>query len=293
MSLIVTIIIPVYRDWAKLETCLHALHNQSYSQDNYEIIIVNNEPDASVLFDMSKFPKAVLIHEPKPGSYAARNAGLKAAKGEIIGFTDSDCTPDKDWIKNAVNYLNQHKNISRLAGPVEIIQKAVEPTILEKYNMLYAFPQVWLINNGGGSVTANLFAYKTIFDVIGGFNDKLMSMEDKMWGMKAEAAGFRIAYVENVLVRHPSRNLKELIKKEKRHAGALVNGTTKHPSILYLELIYDARPRISGLRFMFGKSKDRSLLERLTIPFLRHYLLLRRKYEIIQIYLGKKNSSRV
>jgi GT2 family glycosyltransferase len=289
----VTIIIPAYQDWKRLRLCLDALEQQTYPQENFEIIVVNNDPGDSIPAGFSFSENLIIIDEVKPGSYAARNSALKIAKGGIIGFTDSDCIPDKDWIKNAVNFLQENNLYTRVGGPVQIILKSNSPTVIERYNQKYSFPQKWLINHGGGSVTANLFVYKSVFDEVGIFDESLMSMGDKYWGIKAEAAGFKIAYVENVIVHHPPRNLQELIKKEKRHAGAAILSKTKHPIQLYLDFLYECRPRLSGIKFMLGRGKDKRLIDRFTLPFLRHYLMLIRKYESIKIILEKKKPSRI
>lgn len=289
----VSILIPTYRQWADMKTCIAALDNQTYPKDKFEVIIINNCPEDVLPSDMVLGDQYKVIAEAKPGSYAARNTGLTIAKGEIIGFTDSDCTPDKNWIKNAVDYLMAQKEYTRVAGPVKIIQNSARPTVIEKYNELYAFPQKWLIENGGGSVTANLFTYQYVFDAVGPFDASLMSMGDKYWGMKAQAGGFKIAYVENVIVHHPPRNLKELISKEKRHAGAITKKLSKKRWQLYLSFLYEFRPRLSGIRFMLGRRRDVRPIDRITIPLLRHYLLLVRGYEAIQINLGKKTAQRV
>ena len=72
----------------------------------------------------------------------------------------------------------------------------------------------------GTCVTANLFVYKYLFDKVGYFDEKLMSTGDWKWAKQAGKAGYKIEYVENVIVRHPARNLSELAKKERRLGGA-------------------------------------------------------------------------
>lgn len=287
--LMVSVIIPTYNEWESLGRCLGALEKQTFPKNDFEIIVVNNDPSCPLPNGMVLPANGRLITEAKPGSYAARNAGLKIAKGEIIGFTDSDCLPDKDWIKNAVEFLSLNQEFARVGGKISIPQKSAQPTVLEKYNQIYGFPQKWLIMHGGGSVTANLFAYKYIFDKVGGFSDDLMSMGDKYWGIKAQQAGFRIAYVENVRVTHPARSLAQLVKKEKRHGGAVTHGPMSRPLRLYLDFLLEFRPRASGVRYMFGRdrNKDRRLIDRVTIPFLRHYLILVRAYERLKVQLGK------
>ena len=289
----VTIIIPTYNDWDRLAVCLDALDKQSYPKELYEVIVVNNNPEKGIPAGFQLSTNVLVIHEKKVGSYAARNSGLKLAKGEIIGFTDADCTPDKSWIENGIDFLMKHETFMRVAGPVSITQKSVRPTVIEKYNQIYSFPQEWLIGNGGGSVTANLFVRKSVFEIVGGFDETVLSMGDKLWGMKAQVAGFPIGYADNVIVFHPARNLKELIGKEKRHGGAISNTLPSEPVKLYLRFLYECRPRLSGVRFMLGRRKDLRIIDRITLPFLRHFLILVRIYESIKIRLGRKSPSRV
>jgi glycosyltransferase involved in cell wall biosynthesis len=286
MKKFVSVIIPVFRDWYTLNNCLSALSKQTYNLNDFEIIIVNNDPNEQVPDYMRLTSNNIVVVEEKPGSYAARNKGLTIARGEIIGFTDSDCIPDKDWIKNAVSFLNENKSFSRVAGPVQIILKSTQPTIIEKYNQLFAFPQTWLINNGGGSVTANLFVYKSVFEDIGGFDDTLMSMGDKFWGMKAEAAGYKIAYDERVIVYHPPRTLSELIKKEKRHGGVVTNLNQDNKLNYFLDYLFEFRPRLTGIKYMLGRRKR--LKDRIIIPLLRHFLILIRARERLKVQFGKK-----
>lgn len=283
----VSIIIPTYREWDLLAKCIKALEGQTYPKESYEVIIVNNDPGDIIpehFFIPGNFK---VIDERKPGSYAARNTALKVARGEIIGFTDADCIPDENWISNAVDYLTENTSCDRVAGCIQIIQKSARASVIEKYNQLYAFPQEWLIANGGGSVTANLFAHRYVFDKVGGFDEALMSMGDKFWGMKAQKSGYNIHYVESVIVHHPARNLAQLIKKEKRHGGAVIKDPNKKPLQLFLSFIYQFRPRISGLKFLIGRRTGVNLFDRLAIPLLRHYLLLVRSYEALRVQLGK------
>lgn len=286
--MIVSVIIPIYKDWEGLQGCLKALNEQSFNSADFEVIIVNNDVDDTIKSTLS-FPKNyVLTTESKPGSYAARNAGLKMAKGDIIGFTDSDCVPDKDWIKNAVNHLLANPLCSRVAGNVSIQPTSSKPSIVDNYNRVYSFPQKWLVKNGGGSVTANLFTYRHVFEKVGYFDENLLSMGDKSWGMLAQKAGYRIDYVSNVIVYHPARSLKELIKKERRHGGAVAIKPGKNKWTRLIHFLFEFRPRISGFTFLFSKTQELRLIDRLAIPLLRHYLILVRAYEKFRVHGGKK-----
>ncbi len=65
---------------------------------------------------VSHFGQARMIHEPLPGSYAARNQGLSQARGNIVAFTDADCIPNPDWIEKGVRTLQKFPECGLVAG---------------------------------------------------------------------------------------------------------------------------------------------------------------------------------
>ncbi len=290
-SILVSIIIPTYYDWARLTLCLKALAGQSFAQEQFEIIVVNNDPADQTPAGFECAANCQIISEAKPGSYAARNAALKLAKGKIIGFTDSDCIPDKDWIKNAVNYFDTNSLCSRIAGKISIFFQGATPTKAELYDSLYAFNQKEYVINSGTSVTANLFTYKYIFDKVGYFKEDLMSGGDFSWGTTAQENGYNIHYAENVIVYHPGRQtLQELIKKEKRIGGAqaifLKNNGNKVSNFLYF--LRELRPRLTTIRSLYRNSDGLSFSDKFYMYMFRQYLLSVRAYEKFRVQNGKK-----
>ena len=103
----VSVIIPVYNDSARVKICLEALEKQTYPQNLYEVIVVDNASDEypAIKDVVCQFSQAIAAYESRPGSYAARNKGISLAKGDIIAFTDADCIPAKNWIEKGVANL--------------------------------------------------------------------------------------------------------------------------------------------------------------------------------------------
>lgn len=290
---LVSIIIPTYNDWHRLSLCLKALDGQSLDQNDFEIIVVNNNPNDKIPDNYFVPANCTVLVERKPGSYAARNAALKIAKGEIVGFTDSDCIPDKDWVLNACNYLNNNPQCKRVAGRVKVFSEAAKPNRAELYDKLYAFNQKGYVSADGTSVTANLFTYKYLFDQIGLFDEKLMSGGDYKWGTVAQSAGFKIDYVEPVLVHHPARaSLEELMKKEKRVGGgqAIFLKKNKHRLHEVLAFIYELRPRLGELKFILKSKEELSLMDKLNVFLIRQNLLAVRAYEKLRVQMGKQSN---
>ena len=89
---LISVIIPVYKTANYLPRCLDSVLSQTYT--NLEIILVDDgSPDNSgnICDEYAKRDnRIVVIHQMNQGVSAARNAGLKIAKGDYIGFIDSD-----------------------------------------------------------------------------------------------------------------------------------------------------------------------------------------------------------
>jgi glycosyltransferase involved in cell wall biosynthesis len=94
-----SIIVPVYNTAAYLESCIAALRRQDYPSEDYEILMVDNNStdDSAAILARAEGIKA--LHEPKQGSYAARNCALREAQGTLLAFTDSDCMPEPGWLR--------------------------------------------------------------------------------------------------------------------------------------------------------------------------------------------------
>lgn len=87
-----SIIIPVYQAEKYLRDCLSSVLNQSF--ENFELILIDDgstDESASICDEYAKNDSRILvIHQENKGQSAARNKGLKLAKGEFVGFIDND-----------------------------------------------------------------------------------------------------------------------------------------------------------------------------------------------------------
>ena len=111
----ISVVVPVYNSETYIEDCITALLSQNYPADHYEIIMVdNNSKDCSPDI-IKRYPDIKYLKRNKQGSYAARNKGILHAKGEIIAFTDADCAPSVDWLRN-IEDVFRHPEISVILG---------------------------------------------------------------------------------------------------------------------------------------------------------------------------------
>ena len=90
----ISIIVPMYNVAPFIEECLHSLWNQDLSEDEYEVVIINDgSADESLTLAQAicaQHSNVQLISQENKGLSEARNAGLAKARGEYIWFVDAD-----------------------------------------------------------------------------------------------------------------------------------------------------------------------------------------------------------
>jgi glycosyltransferase involved in cell wall biosynthesis len=98
MTVRASIVVPVYNGGPDLEACLVALTRQSLPATDYEVIVVDDgSTDGSAT--LAERHGVRVIRQRQQGAPAARNAGLRAACGAWVAFTDADCVPSRRWLE--------------------------------------------------------------------------------------------------------------------------------------------------------------------------------------------------
>jgi len=207
----VSVIVPVYNNKKQLQCCLQALQDQTYDKSLFEVIVVDNNSTEELKSVLDKFSDARLIFEAESGSYAARNKGITVARGEVFAFTDSDCIPNSRWIENGIKSL-EFGQIDLVGGKI-VFLFSPQKTTAEVFDSITALQVKKNIETRQLTVTANLFAYKYVFDAIGLFDASLRSGGDFKWTKKATEAGFKLVYAPKAEILHPARDFRSLLKK--------------------------------------------------------------------------------
>ena len=215
---LVSVIIPVKDDAERLQACLSALAAQTF-EGPVEVIVVDNGSADPPVAAVAPHAAARLLEEHGPSSYAARNRGAEAARGEILAFTDSDCLPDPDWLRNGVSRVLASPRDCFVGGRIDTFPAVTgQPSAVEVYEMAHAFPQHLYVESGFAA-TANLLVARHVFSRVGGFDVELTSGGDMEWGQRARAAGVVPVYAPDVRVAHPARRtLRQLLQKLGRTA---------------------------------------------------------------------------
>jgi glycosyltransferase involved in cell wall biosynthesis len=177
----VSVIVPTYRDWDRLALLIASLAAQDWPADRLEVIVVNNDPDEAPPATLQLPANARILTEASKGSYAARNAGLAEARGEIVLFTDSDCVADTGWVREAVAFLEGRPGRSgaSAAGSMSRERHAGDRG---RYEAAFAFPQEKYVA-AGWAPTANMGTWAHVLEAVGPFDAAHYSGGDKEWGL--------------------------------------------------------------------------------------------------------------
>ena len=106
-----SVIVPVYKVEKYIHKCVDSILNQSFK--DFELILVDDgSPDqcGKICDEYAKKDARVrVIHKENGGQSCARNRGLDIAKGEIIGFVDSDDDIEVNMYKNLIDFMDREE----------------------------------------------------------------------------------------------------------------------------------------------------------------------------------------
>lgn len=122
-SVLISIVVPIYKVEAYIHKCIHSLINQTMS--NIEIILVDDGspdrcPDICEEY-AAKDKRIKVIHKVNGGPSDARNAGVKAAVGEYILFVDGDDYLELDACLRLYKYTGGKPDI--VTGAARVVEK--------------------------------------------------------------------------------------------------------------------------------------------------------------------------
>jgi glycosyltransferase involved in cell wall biosynthesis len=193
---LISVVVPTRDRPDQLERCLASLERQTVSE-LIEVIVVDDGSSnrAAVEEAVAGRPRARLVRQAGAGPAAARNSGVRAARGTYICLTDDDCEPRAEWAERLAASLKGGAAAAGvtlsgsprdpLAEASELIAGALSPAENGEEGLAFA-PS----NNLG--CRAELLAalpFDETFPVAAG--------EDRDWCARLRAAG-------HVLVREPA-----------------------------------------------------------------------------------------
>lgn len=206
----VSVVVPVYNGEKDISLCLEFLLSLNYPKNKFEIIVVDNNSTDRTTEIVRQFPVKLLEEKQIQSSYAARNKGIREAKGELIAFTDADCIVDKNWLRELVERGFGNNLEKETGGCGGKILSYKPQTIVEKYyenRKLYSQKNQILgkYDSFPSLITCNAIYRKKVFEELGLFDTSFISGGDKDFSWRVSLAGYKILYVPSAIVYHRHR----------------------------------------------------------------------------------------
>ena len=130
----ISVIIPFRNESKYIEACINAVIEQDFPQDQYEIIMVNNNSTDRSVEIVENYPSIKLYHQPIQGNAITRNLGLAHATGSLIAFVDSDTVPAKDWLRNNEKAMRD-SSVNLIVGRLEFKSAGLPLKLVEMYEL--------------------------------------------------------------------------------------------------------------------------------------------------------------
>jgi len=202
-----SIIVPTHERPAALERCLAALVRLDYPPARFEVIVIDDGSQTDPGEAVARFKNDLaitLLLQPRKGPAAARNAGARKARGELLAFTDDDCEPDPGWLRALAARFTAEgpqafggRTINAL--PDNLYSEASQALVDDLYAGYGAQPP------GARFFTSNNMAVPAEpFHAVGGFDPAFSSPagEDRDFSERWLLRGSRLVHVPEALVRH-------------------------------------------------------------------------------------------
>ena len=268
----VSVVIPAYNAEKTIAACLDSLMKQDYSGD-YEVLVVDDGSADSTPDIVSGYERVRLIKQANAGPAAARNKGAAAAKGEIILFTDSDCVPEGNWIKEMVNPFKDNRDVVGVKGRYRTKQREATARFVQfeyedKYRYMQKDKYIDFIDTYSAGFKREIFlemrGYDTEFPVA--------CAEDVELSFRLSKKGYKMIFNPNAVVYHihPAR-LKDYLRKKYKFAYWRIVAVKKNPE----KIIKDSHtPQIMKLQVLFPPAVLGSALLAIAYNSLMYFSLL-------------------
>jgi len=226
-----SIVIPAYNAARTLQRTLAACKRQRWQGKPVEIVVVDDGSTDRT----AKIPEragARCMQQQNAGPAAARNTGWRAAQGDVICFTDSDCIPPADWVSRLLTVL-EAEGASGVGGSYDIANPGSVIAACIHDEITYRHARM------SGSVpflgTFNVCFRCQALEEIGGFDESFptASAEDNDLSYRLTEGGHELVFEPTIKVqhRHPER-LWQFLGQQFWRAYWRIKLYRKHPHMM-------------------------------------------------------------
>ena len=211
----VSVILPIRNEARHIDACLERLLQQDYPRELVEILVVDGRSDDGtrdvVKQVQARHPDAALrlLDNPQRTVPPALNAGIRAAKGEVIVRMDGHAVPAIDYLSACVAALGR-SGAANVGGAVEAEGTTPfgQAVALATQHPLGAGDAKYRVGGSPGDVDTVPFGAfrRELFEAVGLFDESLVRNQDYELNVRIRAAGQRIHFDPAIRVKYSPRN---------------------------------------------------------------------------------------
>lgn len=210
-----SVVIPAYQAAGVIGDCVRALTHQTVPRERYETIVADDgSADETAAISRQAGADEVLLCA-HGGPAAARNAGVEAARGEIVLFTDADCEPSPEWLERMTAPFADPQ-VMGVKGAYKTRQRGLIARLVQlefeiRYERMARLPQIDFVDGYAAAYRRALLIEHGGFDV----TFPIPSAEDVDLSFRLARAGHRLVFVPDAWVwhRHPASLRTYLVRK--------------------------------------------------------------------------------
>jgi len=227
----VSVVVPAYNAESTVGDCIASLLKLHYPPEQRELIVVDNASTDRTGTILSGYRQQInVLFEKKRGAAAARNTGLRHARGEAIAFIDADCIADPDWLGKVIQPLHA-PHVGVVGG--RILAQGI-PNHIEAFGDTIHDHNLsinkWKTPH---PMTANWASPRAALQKDGFFDERFLRAQDCDLSYRLVEAGYKLVYEEQAIVYHKNKNTRSgLFVEGYRHGFHSVQLNKKHRAFL-------------------------------------------------------------
>jgi glycosyltransferase involved in cell wall biosynthesis len=224
----ISIVVPVYNGADTIGDCIESLLGIDDPDAAFEIIVVDNGSTDRTFGILDGYRDRIrMLHEPIRGAAAARNTGVRNARGDIIAFTDADCVVEPRWLRNLIPALCDPA-VGIAGGPI----LATSPSNrVEKFGERIHDHRRALEDESAYAITMNWASRRAVLEEAGLFDPTLIRGQDADLARRIRMRGYRLVFCPDAIVRHRNeRTLRGLFREGVAHGRAIALVQAKYPA---------------------------------------------------------------
>lgn len=202
-----SIVIPAYNEAKYLGACLESVYaeiDRTVYVGSIEVIVVDNASTDETAEVARSFADVRVVQEERKGLTRARQAGLRAARGKIVGYVDADVRMLPGWIDRTLEEFDRNPDIVCVSGPCTYYDVSpLHAALVWMYWNLLAIPVSWF--TGYMVLGGNFAARNEALHRIGGFDEEIAFFgEDTNIARRLHAVG-KVRFTRRIQVAASAR----------------------------------------------------------------------------------------